>query len=61
MNVALELPFIGPLDIDPQMLGLAIAAIIITIALSVIWRSIGKGALVAILFLIGLVLFAMTR
>lgn len=60
MNVAATLPFVG-VQVDNTVLYTALAALIITIAVAVIWRSIGKGALVAIILLGVIVYLAMHR
>lgn len=59
MNIAAELPFVGV--VDDGVLYAALAALIVTVALAILWKSVGKGALIAIAFLILIVFFAMNR
>lgn len=60
MNVGLTVPVLG-VEVDNTIFYAALVALLVTGALSIVWKSIGKGALVAILFLAVIIYLAMNR
>lgn len=60
MNVAATLPFVG-IEISDAILYAAIVALGITIAIAIIWKSMGKGALIALILLGVIAYLAMNR
>lgn len=55
----IALPIVGDVSFPTDALYYAIGAVILTALLYIVWRSLGKGALLAILVLVGIIVFTM--